>query len=216
MTTYKQYFNPEPQPRKPRERLIFWLALALVGIVIVLCVSCGTVNKNKNSFNRESDSAGVTKTEIAFLAQDDSLSNKSKESKTEEKKETTEVGGVKAVFGKHDSKAVTGPVIIKPDFTGGYTIDPGGRPIESVFLPKKRTTTETKNSESKSTDSTSVKNKKEKHRSDSTGVGVKKKEAGKSKVKEGINWGPIICVFSILVIIGIVVFVIRKAIKKVQ
>lgn len=216
MTTYKQYFNPDSEPRKPWERWIFWLGLVIAGIVIVLLVSCGTVNKNKSSFNRESDSVGVTKTEIGFLAQDDSLSNKSNESKTEEKKETTEVGGVKAVFGKHDSKAVTGPVIIKPDSKGGYTIDPGGRPIESIFLPKKRTTTETKSSESKSTDSTAVKNKKEKHRSDSSGVSVKKKESGKSKIKEGINWGPIIWVFSILVIIGIVVFVIRKAIKKVQ
>lgn len=216
MTTYKQYFNPEP--KKPWENPLFWIALLLTGIGIVAMVSCGPSSKNKSSFDRKIDSSGVTKTDQNKSVQNDNASKKTNESKQEEKKEVEEKGGVKAVFGKHDPKDVTGPVKIESDSSGGYSIDPGGRPLESLFLPKKKKTTETKKTETKQSDSSGVSTKTNEHKSDSSGASVKKDESGKSVVKnrEAFNWYGLIFPFAIIAGIIFLLWVGKKYLKKLK
>lgn len=202
MTTYKHYFNPEP--KKPWENFLFWMAVLLTGIVIVAMVSCGPSRKNKISYDHQIDSSGVSKIDETKSVQKDSASKKSIDSKQEEKKEVEEKSGVKAVFGKHDPKDVTGPVKIEADSSGGYSIDPGGRPLESVFLPKKKKTTETKKTETKKIDSSGVTSKTNESKFDSSGASVSKDVKGKSVVKEkqSYNWSGLI--FPMIIIAGIV------------
>lgn len=202
MTTYKHYFNPEP--KRPWEKRLFWIAVLLTGILILAMVSCGPTSKNKSSYNHKIDSSGVSKIDQNKSVQNDSGSMKSNESKQEEKKEVEEKGGVKAVFGKHDPKDVTGPVKIEADSAGGYSIDPGGRPLESVFLPKKKKTTETKKTETKQLDSSGVSSKTNESKTDSSGASFSKDVKGNSvvKEKEGFNWSGLI--FPLIIIVGIV------------
>lgn len=186
-------------PRK----LVIWFLITLGASLLLL--SCGASNKNKSSYDHKIDTSGASKSEKVKITQSDSGATKSQTNETEDKKESVEEGGVKAVFGKHDPEKVTGPVKINSDSSGGYSIDPGGRPLESVFLPKKKKTTETKKSKSSGSDSTSVKKKVTDVQSDSSGAVVSKQLKGDSKVieRKGFKWSSLI--FPGL-IIGVVLF----------
>lgn len=190
------------------------LALFLIALAAwLVLMSCGSVNKNKSSYDHKIDSAGTAVSERNQFTQVDSSSEKSNTSKTEEKKEVEEKAGVKAVFGKHDPKDVTGPVKIEADSSGGYSIDPGGRPLESVFLPKKKKTTETRTTETKGNDSTGVTKRVQENSSDSSGASVKKNETGKSilKEREPFNWGSLIFPGFIIILILALFWLGKKA-----
>lgn len=199
----------------PKKLLVcFLIALA----VCLLVTSCGSVSKNKVSYEHKTDSVGTSVSTSNSIKQEDSISKKSNESKAEMKKEVEEKGGLKAVFGEHDPKTVTGPVKIESDSSGGYTIDPGGRPLESVFVPKTKKTTETRSKETKEADSTGVNSKTVVNNTDSSGSAINKNQSGKSIVKERepFNWGGLIILSVIVAFIVVLIRFVKKKFRRVD